>query len=268
MKWAIGIEYCGTAFCGWQRQGPLRTVQAVMEHAMERVASEPVRLQCAGRTDTGVHATWQVAHFESSAVRPLRAWVAGVNAGTDADVAVHWVREVTSDFHARYSAESRSYRYVILNRAARPGLFQGRVAWEPRPLAIEPMRTAAAYLVGAHDFSSFRAQGCQARHPCRTIHHVSLWRQGELICLEVTANAFLQRMVRNIVGALCLVGLSRRPPDWLADVLADRKRPYDMPCAVATGLYLIDVRYPSRFDLPASADHSADQPLLFAKAVD
>ena len=250
MKLAIGIEYCGTGFYGWQRQGALRTVQSVLERAITSVAAQSVQLQCAGRTDRGVHATGQVAHFESSAQRPQRAWVLGVNTGTDPDVSVCWVRAVSDDFHARYSAESRHYRYLILNRPARPGLLQGRVAWEPLPLDIELMQEAAVHLIGEHDFSSFRAQGCSAPNPNRNIHRLSLWRQGDLIYLEVIANAFLQRMVRNITGALRLVGLGKRPPDWLADVLDARQRPCDMPCASPAGLYLIDVRYPARFGLP------------------
>ena len=248
---ALGVEYDGGDFSGWESQRGRRTVQAALEAALGAVADAAVRTTCAGRTDAGVHAAAQVVHFDTAAVRPLHAWVLGANVELPGDVSVIWARAVGGDFHARYSALARHYRYVILNRRSRPAIARRRVAWEHQPLDAARMQAGADYLLGEHDFSSFRAAGCQAARPVRRILSLEVARRGELVIVDVAANAFLQHMVRNIAGVLVEIGKGRREPGWAREVLAARDRTVAAATAVPDGLYLSRVIYPSRFALPA-----------------
>lgn len=253
MRIALGIEYDGSRFSGWQRQTHAVGVQQVLEEALSSVADHPVKVVCAGRTDAGVHATAQVVHFDTEAERSPRAWVLGATCKLPPEVCVTWAQPVTEAFHARFSATGRRYRYVILNRPVRPALLHGRVCWEYGPLDDTRMAAAAVCLRGDHDFSSFRAQGCQARHPRREIYSLDIWRQGEFIYLDVAANAFLHHMVRNIAGTLMAVGRGERPAEWVSEVLAARDRSVAGVTASATGLYLVQVQYPERFGVPQAA---------------
>lgn len=251
MRIALGIEYDGSAFSGWQVQRhTVRTVQAVVEHAVSRVAAHPVRVVCAGRTDSGVHAVGQVVHFDTDAEREPRNWVLGSNVNLPASVAVSWAQPVDPLFHARFSAESRSYRYLILNRPTRSSLWAGRATWVHRSLDAEVMHAAGQALVGTHDFSSYRAMGCQAKSPVRTLHRLSVTRHDELIVLRVHANAFLHHMIRNIAGVLLTIGRGEREHAWAAEVLALRDRTLGGVTAAPDGLYFERVWYPQRFQIP------------------
>jgi len=247
---ALGVEYDGGAYAGWQSQPHGRTVQDVLEKALSAVADEPIRTVCAGRTDTGVHALAQVVHFDTMARRPDSAWVRGSNAGLPPDVAVRWAVPVEPDFHARFSARSRSYRYLLLNRAVRPAVDDGKVGWFHAPLDLLAMRTAAACLVGEHDFSAFRAAECQAKSPVKNVASIDISRTNDIISFEIAANAFLHHMVRNLVGSLVYVGKGRYPPSWLQEVLASRNRALAAPTFAAAGLYLAGVEYEERWRLP------------------
>lgn len=260
MRWAIGVEYDGAAFSGWQAQAHATGVQTVVEAALSAVADEPVRVQCAGRTDAGVHAVGQVAHFDTSRVRTPRAWALGANTHLPRSVALRWAQEVPPAFHARFSASSRRYAYLILNRPLRAGLWQARMAWEFRPLDVSLMQEAARALVGEHDFSSFRAAGCQSRHPTRTVLELQVSRQDDLVRIDIEANAFLQHMVRNIAGVLLEIGAGGRPPGWAAEVLAARDRRLGGVTAPACGLYFLEARYPAEFMLPAVSIPQAGLP--------
>ena len=251
MRIALGLEYDGGRFHGFERQPDRRTVQGEVEAALARIAAAPVRVVCAGRTDAGVHATGQVVHFDTSASRPVRAWVRGGNTYLPPDVTVLWARLVDDAFHARFLALGRHYRYVIVNRDTRPALLAGRAAWEHRPLDARLMHLGARHLVGEHDFSSFRAAGCQARHPVRRVHRIEIVRTGDRIVIDVHANAFLQHMVRNIAGTLTAVGAREHDPDWVASVLAARDRRMGGVTAAPGGLYLIGVDYPGEAGIPA-----------------
>jgi len=251
MRIALGVEYDGRNFRGWETQREARTVQTCLELALAGVANHPVKTVCAGRTDARVHALGQVVHFDSDASRPLHAWMLGANAKLPPDVSVIWAHAVSGDFSARFSARARSYRYLILDRRARPALYRARVAWGTRPLDVEGMREAGGYLLGEHDFSAFRAAACQARSSVRTLYQLDVVRHGAVIAIEVRANAFLQHMVRNIAGVLIAVGMQRRPPDWAARVLAGRMRALGGVTAPPDGLYLVGVEYPPTFGLPA-----------------
>lgn len=250
MRIALGIEYDGSAFSGWQRQHHARSVQAELERALGAVAAHEVIVQCAGRTDSKVHASYQVAHFDTDAVRSTRAWTLGTNVNLPADVTVVWARAVPESFHARFSALSRTYEYVICNRPTRPGLWHGRVTWECHPLDAERMKSAAQYWLGEHDFSSFRAQGCQAKHPIRTILRCEVLATEGFVKLVVEANAFLQHMVRNLAGVLLEIGRGTRAPEWALEVLQRRSREAGGVTAPPHGLYLVAVRYPEPFGLP------------------
>jgi len=241
---AIGIEYDGTAYNGWQIQPHAPSIQNALNQAITRVADEPVACVGAGRTDTGVHASGQVAHFDTLAFRSARSWLLGINSNLPADVSVLWVVPVAAEFHARYSARSRSYRYVILNRQVRSALERHRAWWVRDPLDIDKMRQAAEYLLGEHDFSSFRAAGCQAHSPIRTMSDFQVSGVGERIVIECTANAFLHHMVRNLVGSLVRVGSGRESAHWIAEVLASRDRKVAGITAPASGLTLTHVGYP------------------------
>ncbi len=250
MRIAAGIEYDGTAFCGWQRQLGVRTVQEVVEHAFSAVADHRLTVICAGRTDTGVHATGQVVHFDTHAQRSQRSWTLGANAHLPRDVVVRWVREVPESFRARFSAKARAYRYVIFNRWVRPALLRDRVTWQHRPLALDPMRSAAQRLVGRHDFSTFRALQCQAKSPVRTLHRCAVSRSGDFVYIDVEADGFLHHMVRNIAGVLMAIGRGDRAPDWVSTLLALRDRTQGGVTAPPQGLYLTRVVYGPQFSVP------------------
>lgn len=247
---ALGLEYDGRRFFGFQRQRQSPTVQESLEIALARVANHAVTVHCAGRTDTGVHATCQVVHFDTRVRRSERSWVLGANTNLPDGITVRWLRLVTPDFHARFSATGRHYEYRILNRWVRPALDLDRVSWERRGLDADAMQTAARALIGEHDFSSFRALGCQAKHPVRTIHAVEVSRGGEFVRIGVHANGFLYHMVRNMAGSLMEVGAGARPVDWIGEVLAARDRAVAGPTAPAGGLYFTGVDYPDQWQLP------------------
>lgn len=249
-RYAVGIEYDGSAYSGWQTQQSLRTIQGLVEGALTGVAAEPVEVICAGRTDAGVHARWQVAHFDTNVTRPLRGWVMGANTELPRDISITWARPVPLHFHARYSAEARTYRYIILNRGARSPLASRRAAWIYTPLDHERMAEGAAYLCGHYDFSAFRSAQCQSNSPIRRVEHLAVERQGDWIFIDVTANAFLHHMMRNIAGLLITIGRGEAPPSWAREVLEGRDRTRAGPTAPAEGLYFWDVRYPEAFTLP------------------
>jgi len=253
MRIALGIEYDGSAYCGWQTQTSGRAVQAAVDDALSRIADAPISVQCAGRTDAGVHACCQVVHFDTGAERDLRAWSLGTNSHLPRDIAVRWAHPVSDDFHARFSAQSRAYAYVIANRPTRPGLWHDRVCWHYRPLDVARMNEAASRLLGEHDFSAFRAAGCQARHPVRTLLRLELERRHDYVILTIEANAFLQHMVRNIAGVLMEIGAGVREPTWAGEVLEGRDRRLGGVTAAPGGLYFLSARYPSHFGLPSEA---------------
>jgi tRNA pseudouridine38-40 synthase len=250
MRIAMGIEYDGTDFFGWQRlkEGP--SVQARLEQALSRVADHPVDVSCAGRTDAGVHGRCQVVHFDTPAQRDMRGWVLGSCSNLPDSVAVLWAQPVADDFHARYAARSRRYRYRILNRPVRAALEARYVTWERLPLDAGRMHQAAQALLGLHDFSAFRALSCQAKHPHRTVLSVDVRRDGEYVTLEIEANGFLHHMVRNIVGSLLLVGRGERPVEWMAELLAGCDRQVAGPTGPASGLTFIGPRYEAHWGLP------------------
>ena len=250
---AVGLEYDGRAYSGWQYQPGLKTVQDVMQCAFSRVADSAVECVCAGRTDSGVHASGQVVHFDTTAVRSERAWRLGANTYLPPDVSVAWVRAVPDQFHARFSASARNYRYLIFNRDSRSALAAGRATWERRPLDAGRMHAAAQVLVGEHDFSAFRAIECQSKSPVRRVERLDVQRRGEWLWIEITANAFLHHMVRNVAGLLLSVGHGDSPPERVASVLASRDRKCNAATAVPDGLYLTAVRYPVEFGLPGGS---------------
>jgi len=249
-RWAMGVEYDGTHFCGWQQQPHLRTVQGELERSLSLVADEPITVVCGGRTDAGVHAQGQVAHFETHVRRSMRAWVLGTNAHLPRQASVSWVRPVPEFFHARYSALRRHYRYSILNRAARSASHEGRTTWIHAPLDIERMQTGAAHLLGEHDFSAFRAAECQSKSPIRRVDRLQIERSGELVHIDIAANAFLHHMVRNIAGLLIEVGRGERSPEAVKTLLEGRDRRANAPTAAAEGLALRRIEYPAAFRLP------------------
>ncbi len=252
MRFAIGIEYDGSRYLGWQKQRQSPTVQVVLETALSRVADHEIGLVCCGRTDTGVHALGQVAHFDSSSRRSERSWVLGVNSHLPDSISVLWIRQTDEKFHARFSAFSRSYRYQILNRWVRPAVQSGKVCWWKAPLDAHLMHQSAQSLLGEHDYKSYRAQACQARHGVREITNISVHRQGTMVSLEVTANGFLYHMVRNIAGNLLLVGAGDKSPEWPGVLLRARDRAAGAATAPADGLYFLSARYPDRYALPAA----------------
>ncbi len=254
MRFACGVEYDGADFSGWQRQPHAPSVQAAVEAALSRVANHPVTVCCAGRTDAGVHATGQVIHFDSEAVRSPRSWLLGGNANLRGDVRLLWIKPVDEEFHARFSAIARSYRYVIFNRDVPSALWRQRVTWRYGSLDVERMRAGADTLIGQRDFTSFRALACQAKSPVRIIHRLEIMRRGEFIYLDVEANAFLHHMVRNIAGVLIAVGGGDRDPAWVQEVLDRCDRTQGGVTAPAGGLYLVGVRYPAAYEItPAAA---------------
>ncbi len=252
MRIALGVEYDGADFLGWQRQASGRTVQGCMEQAVARVADHAVNVVCAGRTDTGVHATAQVVHFDTGAERNPSNWLRGINSHLPADIRVQWARQGRDDFHARFSARRRHYRYVIHNAAVPSALLRQRACQERLPLDVDLMRTAAQQLLGEHDFSSFRAAACQAKSPVRTVYLLDVSRSCDWIYIDVAANAFLHHMVRCIAGMLISVGRGEQPATWLQAVLAARDRTQAGVNAPPGGLYLAGVRYGDEHAIPRS----------------
>ena len=251
---AMGVEYDGSAFSGWQTQHHARSVQQCLEQAISAVAAHRIRVHCAGRTDAGVHGLGQVVHFDTTAERSERSWVLGTNANLPDDVAVRWARPVSSAFHARFKATGRHYRYLILCRPTRSALWRGRAVWTHRPLDLERMRQAAGPLVGQHDFTSFRALACQAKSPLRTIRYLAFERRDDLIELRVGADGFLHHMVRNLAGVLMAIGRGDAEIGWTSELLALRDRARGGVTAPPQGLYLARVDYPAVFDLPCPGD--------------
>lgn len=247
---ALGIEYDGAAHFGWQRQREVPSVQGYLEAALSKVANQPVDVQCAGRTDAGVHATGQVVHFDCDEVRPERAWTLGVNANLPDSIAVTWCQAVDASFHARFSATHRRYRYVILNAKMRPAILHQGVTHVHRELDTDKMHQAAQSLLGEQDFSSFRAALCQSKTPFRNVTQVSVTRVGQYVVIDISANAFLHHMVRNITGTLIEIGTGDKPIDWVAELLALKDRTQAAATAKPNGLYLVHVTYPSHFALP------------------
>ena len=248
---ALGIAYNGRHYHGWQRQphGHI-SVQEKLEDALSLVANEPIKVMCAGRTDSGVHASAQVVHFDTVASRPLRAWTHGGNMNLPDDIAVQWAHEVDEKFHARFSASARQYRYVIYNHPMRPALMDKEVSWNYRALDVALMQEAANYLVGTHDFSSFRAAACQANTPVRTVHHLKVIKAGDYIVLDVRANAFLHHMVRNIVGNLVYIGAGKHSVEWMQEILFSGDRALAAPTFSPNGLYLTSIDYSPDWGLP------------------
>jgi tRNA pseudouridine38-40 synthase len=261
MRIALGIEYDGSRFLGWQTQPGGGAVQDALEPALSGIAGETLSVTCAGRTDRGVHAREQVVHFDTQAARPESAWVRGVNAMLPESVAVLWSRQVADDFHARFGARARTYRYVLLNRPVRPALGARHVGWFHIPLDVDAMRRAASYLAGEHDFSAFRSSECQAKSPVRTLHALEIERRGDRVDFVVRANAFLHHMVRNLVGTLVYVGKGKHPPQWAGEVLESRDRARAAPTFGAEGLYLEKVEYEPRWNLPAQPARPLEVPV-------
>ncbi len=250
MRIALGLEYDGTSYNGWQRQRSGTGVQQRVEEALSKVANEQVEAVCAGRTDTGVHATGQVVHFDTQSERSDRGWLLGANSNLPTDINVTWATPVDERFHARYSAASRSYRSLILNRLQRSALYRDRAWWVFEPLDAKQMHEAAQALLGEHDFSAYRAAGCQASKPVREVFSIAVSRDADWISIEISANAFLQHMVRNIAGTLVAIGCGDQPMDWAAKVLASRDRTVGGVAAPPHGLTLVKVHYPVEFGLP------------------
>jgi tRNA pseudouridine38-40 synthase len=251
MRIALGLEYDGTAFCGWQSQTHGRGIQSCVEEALARVADHPIEVTAAGRTDAGVHAAMQVVHFDTTAARTARSWVLGANTSLPPQVSVLWAREVPEAFHARYGALARRYCYFIFSRPSRAAIAADRVCWIREELDHERMQAAAVALIGEHDFSSFRAAQCQSRTPLRNMHRIEVSRSGPLVVIDVTANAFLHHMVRNIAGVLMTIGMGDRPVEWCGEVLAARDRTKGGVTAPASGLYLMAIRYAPALELPS-----------------
>lgn len=254
---ALGVQYDGRPWSGWQSQPDGLTVQDNLEKALQHIAAHPVKVSCAGRTDAGVHALEQVVHFDTDADRPVTSWVRGVNAHLPESIAVRWSVEVPAilnahelEFHARYSARARTYHYVLYNHPVRSPLFSGRAGWVFRPLCDHKMQKAAEYLVGEHDFSSFRATTCQAKSPVKQMHEISFRRNGNLIIVTLRASAFLHHMVRNIIGSLIVVGVGNKDPEWIQEILSNRNRSIAAPTFMPDGLYLAKVDYDAKWNLP------------------
>jgi tRNA pseudouridine38-40 synthase len=261
---ALGLEYDGSAFCGWQTQPARCGAQDALEGALAGIAGEAVQTVCAGRTDAGVHALEQIVHFDTTARRPASAWVRGVNAALPPALAVLWASEVDPAFHARYSARRRSYRYVLLNRSVRPAADRARVGWFHLPLDVALMREGAGHLVGEHDFSAFRSSECQAKSPVRTLERLGIERRGDYVVCDFTANSFLHHMVRNLMGALIYVGSGRQPPGWAGELLRSRDRSRGAPTFDAAGLYLAAVEYDATWGLPAAAARGDSRLMLLS----
>jgi len=252
----LGVQYDGQPWLGWQSQPHGQTVQDMLESALQSIAAHPVKVSCAGRTDAGVHALEQVVHFDTEADRPINSWVRGVNAHLPKSIVVRWSKELDEniaseqEFHSRFSARSRTYHYVLYNHPVRSPILDGRTGWIFRPLDENKMREAAAYLLGEHDFSSFRATYCQAKSPVKLMHDISIRRNGNLLVLTFRASAFLHHMVRNILGSLIVVGTGNQPPQWIQEVLQSCDRSIAAPTFMPDGLYLAKVEYDPKWGLP------------------
>lgn len=255
-RFACCIEYDGSAYNGWQSQPHehVNTVQDTLEAALSDVAAVPLRVHCAGRTDTGVHSIGQIIHFDAPVARSCKAWMFGTNTALPRDIRVHWAVKTAPDFHARFSAVARRYRYVIANMAVRPALLRQLVTWHRKPLDEERMHVAAQSLLGEQDFSAFRAASCQANSPMREVQAVTVTRSGDFVIIDIQANAFLHHMVRNIAGSLIAVGEGRQPEPWIAQLLEGKERSAAADTGAAAGLYLTHIRYPERFALPATPE--------------
>ncbi|MFK5970507.1 MAG: tRNA pseudouridine(38-40) synthase TruA [Candidatus Marithrix sp.] len=247
MRIALGIEYAGNDFFGWQIQPQLRTVQGCVETALSKVANHPVKVFCAGRTDTGVHALEQVIHVDVNVERPKNAWILGTNSNLPKDISVLWAKTVDNNFHARFSAQTRHYRYIIFNKPVRPAILYKKVTWEFRPLDIQAMKNASKCLIGTHDFSSYRAITCQANSPIRTILSIKISYLKKKIIIDVSANGFLHHMVRNIAGVLITIGRGEKPIEWANDVLQAKNRKVGGITARPDGLYLVKIDYPKPY---------------------
>jgi tRNA pseudouridine38-40 synthase len=252
-RMVLGVEYDGSGFYGWQWQVQQRNVQQVLEQALSKIANHPVTVQCAGRTDTGVHALEQVVHFDTTTTRPLHAWLMGGNSQLPPDVRITWVQEAIGDFHARYSAIARFYRYVILNRPIKSALLREQVTWCATPLDADKMHHAAQALIGQHDFSSFRAQSCQSKSPCRLMYFIDVYRDGDKVIMDISANAFLHHMVRNIAGVLMAIGSDKQPVEWTKELLLVKNRKLGGITAPPDGLYLGGVYYPNHYGIAKNA---------------
>ncbi|WP_392564773.1 tRNA pseudouridine(38-40) synthase TruA [Orbus wheelerorum] len=252
MKIALGVEYDGSQYFGWQKQQNVLSIQQKLEEALSRIANQTITIFCAGRTDAGVHATGQVVHFETDCQRPVSAWTMGVNANLPANIAVKWALIIDDSFHARFSAQARRYRYIIYNHPYRHAILSRGISHFHQILDEKKMHLAAQYLLGENDFSAFRAAQCQSLSPWRNVEHVTVSRQGHYIIIDIQANAFVHHMVRNIVGSLLEVGNGNKSEDWIYELLLSK----DRKCAGATakpeGLYLVDVIYPPQFGIPKS----------------
>lgn len=259
MRIAAGIEYCGADFYGWQRQSGQRTVQAQVESALTAVANHPVEIQCAGRTDAGVHAVQQVIHFDTSSSRSPRSWVLGANTALPPDINLLWAKPVPEAFNSRFAAVSRHYTYLILNRPVRSALGKRVLSYERRLLDVALMSSAAEDLKGEHDFTSYRAVSCQSKSPVRRVTRLEVVRQDDLVIIDIEANAFLHHMVRNIAGVLMAIGKGNEPPAWAKQVLDARDRTLGGITAPPDGLYLVNVHYPAEYDIPVA---TANMPTL------
>jgi tRNA pseudouridine38-40 synthase len=255
MKIALGLEYCGTKYSGWQRLKHTVSVQQCVETALSRVADQMVTVYCAGRTDAGVHALHQVIHFETEAEREMHSWVQGGNVNLPGDISLLWAKTAEPDFHARHSATGRAYRYIILNRPSRPGLLERLVTWEYRPLDEQRMQEATRYLLGEHDFSAFRSAECQSRSAVRTIRRLEITRRGNYVMIDIEANGFLHHMVRNIAGVLMDIGHGKAGVEWTEEVLNGRDRTRGGVTAPPDGLYLMQVFYPEKFAIPGPEEN-------------
>lgn len=250
MRIALGVEYDGGPYCGWQSQADVPSVQDTLQAALGQIADEHISVIAAGRTDTGVHALEQVVHFDTLAERPLTAWVRGTNAALPASIAVRWAHPVPDEFHARFSAHERSYRYLLVNRPVRSAIHAGKAGWFHAPLDLATMQAAAKCLLGEHDFSAFRSSECQAKSPVKHLHRLDMRREGELLIFDLSADAFLHHMVRNIIGCLVYVGKGKHPPDWMKDILESRNRDLAAPTFAPDGLYLRRIQYEAKWGLP------------------
>ena len=255
MRIALGVEYDGAHFCGWQSQPQGCGVQDVLEAAIKKISNELIRIHAAGRTDTGVHALMQIVHFECEVVRPISAWVRGINAFLPSTIRVIWAQPVSDDFHARFSAKQRYYQYLLINQPTAPAILADKAGWYHLPLDVAAMKLGIAYLQGEHDFSAFRASECQAKTPIRHLITASITVSGESIIFNFSANAFLQHQVRNMVGALIYVGNAKHTPEWIESLLKQKDRTLSPPTFSPNGLYLTGVDYDERFNLPNTQRH-------------
>lgn len=253
MNIAVGVEYLGTRYCGWQRQSHSPSVQSEVEQALSTIADESIGVVCAGRTDSGVHGIGQVVSFTTTSDRPSKAWLMGGNAHLPDDIAIQWAKPVPEDFHARFSAISRRYRYVIFNAKHRPGVLAGQVTWVKEPLNEQAMHVAAQAFLGEQDFSAFQAASCQSPTSFRNVFNVSVSRHNEYVVIQITANAFLHHMVRNIAGSLIEIGKGNQAIQWIAELMQGKDRTLAAPTAKPSGLYFVNVNYPKHFQLPSSS---------------